>query len=74
VITGTDYVVTHAFYSSNGSGGIVDFLPGDHLFALGQSHDPGWQRALLSRGSRRTPIVFFARSDLATFVRPGRHG
>jgi hypothetical protein len=57
MMTGTDYVVTQPFFSSNGMNGIIDFFPGDHLLALGQSHDPGWQRALLSRGSLRKPIV-----------------
>ncbi len=73
MMTGTDYVVTHAFYSSNGSGGIIDFVPGDHVFLLGQGGEHGWWRALLSRGSQRKAIFFFGRSDLATFVRPGRH-
>ena len=73
MMTGTDYVVTHTFYCTNGSGGIIDFVPGDHVFLLGQGEEPGWWRALLSRGSLRKAIFFFGRSDLATFVRPGRH-
>ena len=72
MMTGTDDVVTQPFFSRNGASGIIDFFPGDHLLALGQGHEPGWQRALLSRGSLRKPIVFFARSDLSTFVRAGR--
>jgi hypothetical protein len=73
MMMGTDYVVTQPFFSSNGASGIIDFLPGDHLFVLGQSHDPGWWRALLSRGGLRKTIFFFERSDLATFVRVSRH-
>ena len=72
MMTGTDYVVTQPFFSSNGMSGIIDFFPGDHLFLLGQGEEPGWWRAWLSRGSRRKPIVFFERSDLTTFVRAGR--
>ena len=73
MITGTDYVVTQPFFSSNGASGIVDFLPGDHLFLLGQGYDPGWFRALLSRRETRKTILFFARSDAHKFVRVGRH-
>ena len=73
MMTGTDYVVTQPFYSSNGMSGVIDFFPGDHLFLLSQGEEPGWWRALLSRGSLRKAIFFFGRSDLATFVRPGRH-
>ena len=72
MMTGIDYVVTQPFYSSNGMSGIIDFFPGDHLLALGRAEEPGWWRVLLSRGSQRTSLVFFERSDLATFVRPGR--
>ena len=72
MMIGTDSVVTQPFFSRNGASGIIDFFPGDHLLALGAGEEPGWWRVLLSRGSRRTSIVFFARSALATFVRPGR--
>jgi hypothetical protein len=73
MMTGTDYVVTHAFHSSNGSGGVIDFLPGDHVFLLGQGGEPGWWRAWLSHGSQRKAILFFGRSDLTVFIRPDRH-
>jgi len=72
MMTGTDYVVTQPFYSSNGMSGIIDFFPGDHLFALGRAEEPGWWRVLLSRGGRRTSLLLFERSDLASFVHPGR--
>ena len=74
MMTGIDYVVTQPFYSSNGMSGIIDFFPGDHLFTLDRAEEPGWWRVLLSRGSRRTPLLFFERSDLASFVHPGRQG
>ena len=71
MMTGTDYVVSQPFYSSNGMSGVIDFCPGDHLFLLSQGEEPGWGHALLSRGSLRKSIFFFERSDLATFVRAG---
>ena len=73
MMTGTDYIVTQPFFSSNGASGIIDFLPDDHLFLLGQGYDPGWFRALLSRGETRKTILFFARSDAQKFVCVGRH-
>ena len=73
MLTRTDYVVTQPFFSSNGASGIIDFLPGDHLFLLDQNDEPGWFRALLSRGDTRKTILFFARSDAQQFVRVGRH-
>ncbi|HYQ91800.1 MAG TPA: hypothetical protein VES89_06920 [Candidatus Competibacteraceae bacterium] len=54
--------------------GMIDFFPGDHRLALGRAEEPGGWRVLLSRGSRRTPLLFFERSDLASFVHPGRQG
>ena len=72
MMTGTDYVVTQPFFSSNGASGIVEFLPGDHLFLLGPGYEPGLLRALLSRGTTRQPILFFKRSDVQQFVRKFR--
>jgi hypothetical protein len=69
MMTSTDYVVTRPFFSSNGASGIVEFLPGDHLFLLGPGYDPGFLRALRSRGPTRETTLFFERSDMHTFVR-----
>jgi hypothetical protein len=73
MMTGTDYVVTQGFFTSNGASGIVEFLPGDHIFPISQGNDPGFLRAMLSRGRTRKTIFFFERSDVQKFVRISRH-